>query len=133
MLAWESRSNFHPGPNAATSMQAWLLRIMHNAFISHIRRSKRRRMIAMKSDTKDDTADVECHDADQEIRVFVNEVETYMQRMAPDLRNAILAVKVDGMSYREAGIVLGVPESTIRSRLHVGRAQLKSFANEGCL
>jgi RNA polymerase sigma-70 factor, ECF subfamily len=40
---------------------------------------------------------------------------------APHYRDAVIAVDILGMSYREAGHWLGARESTITTRLHRGR------------
>ncbi len=46
-------------------------------------------------------------------------------RLDPDLRNALIATTVDGLSTREAAILLGVPQGTIKTRLSRARARLR--------
>jgi RNA polymerase sigma-70 factor (ECF subfamily) len=47
-----------------------------------------------------------------------------LQELTQPLREALVAVDVLGLSYREAARALGTREGTIMSRLHRGRGQI---------
>ncbi len=47
-----------------------------------------------------------------------------LQDISQPLREALVAVDIVGLSYREAAHVLGTKEGTIMSRLHRGRGQI---------
>ena len=47
-----------------------------------------------------------------------------LQDLSRPLREALVAVDIVGLSYREAAHVLGTKEGTIMSRLHRGRGQI---------
>jgi len=47
-----------------------------------------------------------------------------LAELTPPLREALVAVDVVGLSYREAARALGTKEGTIMSRLHRGRGQV---------
>ena len=47
-----------------------------------------------------------------------------LQELTQPLREALVAVDVLGLSYREAARALGTKEGTIMSRLHRGRGQI---------
>jgi RNA polymerase sigma-70 factor (ECF subfamily) len=47
-----------------------------------------------------------------------------LQGLSEPLREALVAVDVVGLSYREAARALGTKEGTIMSRLHRGRGQI---------
>lgn len=47
-----------------------------------------------------------------------------LQGLSVPLREAVVAVDVLGLSYREAARALGTKEGTIMSRLHRGRGQI---------
>lgn len=48
-----------------------------------------------------------------------------LQTLSPELRTALQATVVDGLSIREAAQLLGVSESAIKSRTHRARIQLR--------
>jgi RNA polymerase sigma-70 factor, ECF subfamily len=47
-------------------------------------------------------------------------------RLSPELRTAIEATVLDGLSYGEAAVLLGVPEGTLKSRCHRARIALRA-------
>jgi RNA polymerase sigma-70 factor (ECF subfamily) len=54
-----------------------------------------------------------------------NEVRKAMQSLPEEQREAVALVCVDGLAYREAAEVLGVPVGTLTSRLARGREALQ--------
>jgi RNA polymerase sigma-70 factor, ECF subfamily len=44
--------------------------------------------------------------------------------LPPDFRNALVAVDLVGLSYREAALLLGVPEATVTTRLYRARQRV---------
>ena len=48
-----------------------------------------------------------------------------LTRLSPELRAAIQATVLDGLSTAEAARLLGVPEGTVKSRCHRARIQLR--------
>ncbi len=55
------------------------------------------------------------------------EVEAAVATLNPKLREAFLAVEVLGLTYREAGAALEIPEGTVKSRVHHARAALVAW------
>jgi RNA polymerase sigma-70 factor (ECF subfamily) len=51
--------------------------------------------------------------------------EAALAGLAPEDRAAVLLVDAQGLGYRDAAEVLGVPEGTVASRLNRARAQLR--------
>jgi RNA polymerase sigma-70 factor (ECF subfamily) len=47
-----------------------------------------------------------------------------LQRLSPDLREAVILRDLQEMEYREIAEVLGIPEGTVKSRINRGRAEL---------
>ena len=43
---------------------------------------------------------------------------TAMSKLSNEHREAVILIELDGLSYEEAGAVLGVPAGTVKSRLH---------------
>ncbi len=50
--------------------------------------------------------------------------------LSPELRAAIEATVLDGLSTAEAAVVLGVPEGTVKSRCHRARQALRALLAE---
>ncbi|MBN0045139.1 RNA polymerase sigma factor [Streptomyces actuosus] len=46
-------------------------------------------------------------------------------RLSPELRAVLQATVVDGLSTREAAVVLGIPPGTVKTRAHRARKQLR--------
>jgi len=57
-------------------------------------------------------------------RQFEDRLREQVARLPEKLRSALLLSAVQGMDAREAGAILGIPEGTVRSRLHLARRQL---------
>jgi len=100
----------------------YLLQVLRNTFISGRRTAARRpRTDAIAEGSEPvDARSTARPDAALEAR----EVYTAIAALAPDFRDALVAVDLVGLSYREAGRLLGVKEATITSRLHRARAQV---------
>jgi RNA polymerase sigma-70 factor, ECF subfamily len=54
----------------------------------------------------------------------VVELQAEVARLSPALREALVLTQVVGLSYQEAGVVMGVPVGTVRSRVFRARAAL---------
>ncbi|MBB4939980.1 RNA polymerase sigma-70 factor (ECF subfamily) [Streptosporangium album] len=52
---------------------------------------------------------------------------TALARLSPDLRAAIQATVLDGLTTREASHLLGVPEGTVKTRVMRAKAQLRGY------
>ncbi len=104
---------FHGG-----DLRTWLFTILLNLDRNRRRGLSRRPVIAVIEDvdpaappTSDGTA---------------KDIERGLALMPPEQREALLLVTLEGMSYREAADVQGVPIGTIMSRLSRARAMLRS-------
>lgn len=49
-----------------------------------------------------------------------------LARLSPDLRAVVQATVLDGLTSREAGRLLGIPQGTVKTRLHRAKAQLRA-------
>jgi RNA polymerase sigma-70 factor (ECF subfamily) len=106
------------------SDRAYLLQALRNTFVSS-RRTASRRIVAI-----DPPPGFEAVDRSGARRpadaLEVREVFALIAGLADGFRDALVAVDVVGLSYAEAGTLLGVKEATItsrvyRARLHVAR------------
>jgi RNA polymerase sigma-70 factor, ECF subfamily len=51
-------------------------------------------------------------------------VQRALQKLSPELREAVVLRDLQDMDYREIATVLKVPEGTVKSRINRGRAEL---------
>jgi RNA polymerase sigma-70 factor, ECF subfamily len=92
----------------------WLFQVAHNAAIDALRAQARRDRLTR-------TAPLPSPPSDPHARA---EIADALARLSPKLRAALLVVEVLGLSYQEAGEVLGVPEGTVKSRVFQARERI---------
>lgn len=123
LRACERAETFRPGG----SVRAWLFAILHNQFVSGLRRD-RAEARAMNSLSAVAVSTVE---PPQELELRVAEVARRMAHL-PDSQRAVLhLVVIEGMSYQQAAHTLAVPIGTVMSRLARARAALREPAAPG--
>jgi RNA polymerase sigma-70 factor (ECF subfamily) len=57
-------------------------------------------------------------------------VKRAIAQMDPDFRTVLVLRDVEDLSYEEIGAITGLPEGTVKSRIHRGRAQLKALVEK---
>lgn len=100
----------------------YLLRVMRNTFVSRHRTASRRprtEPFAEGADPVEERPELQPGAALEARHVF-----TVISTLQPDFRDALIAVDVTGLSYREAGKLLGAKEATVTSRLYRARQQV---------
>lgn len=108
-------------------IRAWLFTILHNLFISQLRRAKAR----PSGETLDETHDaVMSARPDQDKRLYWRDLLRGLNKLPVEQRTVILLVSVEDLSYAEAASVLGVPIGTVMSRLARGRERLRQLIEE---
>jgi RNA polymerase sigma-70 factor (ECF subfamily) len=108
---------------AGTRLDAWMFRIMKNAWIDERRARSRRGRVVVADDEGGVSVAVDGAAA-QQARLEAAEVERAIAALPEDQRLAVALVLVEGLSYREAADVLEVPQGTLTSRLVRGRQAL---------
>lgn len=101
----------------------YLLRVLRNTHVSRLRQSGRRVVSVPLEDEAAGPADP----ADLRVPEFAFEVGELFAAIAalpPDACEAIVAVDVAGLSYREAAGALQVKEATLTTRLHRARRRV---------
>jgi RNA polymerase sigma-70 factor, ECF subfamily len=94
-----------------SDFMTWLLRIARNVTYDAQRSERRRR-------NRERSAMVERQPSEP---AAVREVAAAIESLPLQLREALLLVEIWGFAYAEAGEVLGVPEGTVKSRVHRAR------------
>ncbi len=100
----------------------YLLRVLRNTFISMRRTASRRPQTSAPPEVLDLVEDRTA--AQPERQVEMSAVYAAISELPPDFRDAVVAVDVIGLSYREAARALRVREATITTRLHRGRQRI---------
>lgn len=112
---------------------SWLYRIMTNAHIDLVRRKGRLRTLSLEQGGQDGNGTWEIADADAAPdRIFLQDqlaepVQQGLLAMKPEFRMAMLLADVEGMAYEEIAEVMRTSVGTVRSRIHRGRKQLRTF------
>ena len=101
---------------------AYLVKVLRNTMISRRRAEGRGPSTVPIAETAEpaDTAPASRPDEMAEVR----EVFAAIAALPADMRDALVAVDVAGLSYAEAGRLLGAKEATITTRLHRARGRV---------
>jgi len=115
--------------SAEGSFNTWLARVTRNLLIDHYRRTRQERVTdsieeqlpmleeeGAAASVRPDSA-VAGREASEILQVT-------LQKLSPDLREAVILRDLQEMEYREIAQVLGIPEGTVKSRINRGRAEL---------
>ncbi|MCU0694475.1 MAG: sigma-70 family RNA polymerase sigma factor [Polyangiaceae bacterium] len=57
-------------------------------------------------------------------------VQHAIAQLEPDFREALILRDVEDLSYEEIGQITGLPDGTVKSRIHRARAQLRAFIEQ---
>ena len=106
----------------------WLTSVTRNLLIDHYRRTRRDRL----TDSLDDEKSPAEHKASPARRPdelasaseLSAQVQSALQKISPELREAVILRDLQGLDYREIQQVLSVPEGTVKSRINRGRIEL---------
>ena len=100
----------------------YLLRVLRNTFISTRRAAARRPQATASPDALEFIEDPGA--SRPETRLELAELYEAVSQLPPDFRDAVVAIDIVGLSYREAARALRVREATITTRLHRGRQRI---------
>jgi len=119
-----------------TNLRAWLFRILTNSFINNYRKKQRsfeeedldeveemylyRRLGGLNSSALGMSAEDMLFE-----RLTADEVKDAVEALPTKYREVVLLADVQGFSYKEIAEILGIPDGTVMSRLHRGRAKLQ--------
>jgi RNA polymerase sigma-70 factor (ECF subfamily) len=120
-----------------TNMQAWLLRILINSYISDYRK-KRRQPVQHSTEelTEQRLVDAYTRSApaglrsaeDQALdRLPDNDIKSAMQALPQQFRYVVYYADIQGLPYRQIAAIMNTPTGTVASQLHRGRRQLRKL------
>ena len=105
-----------------TRIDSWLYRIAHNLWIDRVRSEKTRN--AARQNMLIQTEEATTAHNPAEDRLALRAVEKAMAELTDEQKVAISLVCIDGLTYREAADIMGVPIGTVMSRLSRARKEL---------
>jgi RNA polymerase sigma-70 factor (ECF subfamily) len=105
----------------AQDLRPWLLTIVHNTHVS-----RRRRAQVEAAGARELAAQaVPATPATQHQRVELGQTMSALMSLPEDQREALVLVAIDGLSYKDAAEILGLPMGTLMSRLARAREALR--------
>ncbi|MGH2788651.1 MAG: RNA polymerase sigma factor [Actinomycetota bacterium] len=107
---------FLPRYRGESKFSTWLFSIVRNCAMDELRRAGRRSVATRRARAGEAPLAT-----DPGTRIEVKEA---LAALPLDLREPVVMIDMFGMSYREVGAVLGIPEGTVKSRVHRARSTL---------
>ncbi len=114
ILAWRDL----PSLRDRARFDAWLYRLLIRTCYRHLRSSRRWAANVIElAEIRASAPESTIHDRDALERAF--------RRLSAEKRSAIVLHHVTGFGFNEVSQVLGIPEGTVRSRIHYGLRELR--------
>jgi RNA polymerase sigma-70 factor (ECF subfamily) len=111
------------------TFSTWLTRVARNHLVDHYRRTKRDRVTSSLDD--EESSEVEARPSPEgspmagvESRERRQLLQDGLNKLSPDLREAVILRDLQDLDYEEIARVLGVPQGTVKSRINRGRLEL---------
>ena len=117
------------------AFMTWVTTVTRNLLVDHFRKGKYDRVTDSLDATPGNQEDglsigeqLEDQGSSPEQRVRSQEaqkmVQAALQKLSPELREAVILRDLQDLDYKEIAIVLKVPEGTVKSRINRGRTEL---------
>jgi RNA polymerase sigma-70 factor (ECF subfamily) len=114
--AWKSRGGYQTGRGE----RAWLASILRRRVVDRWRRRTLPTVLG-----GDFATDTEVAPVDPLADEFTDEMQRALQRLAPELKEALLLVVVGELTHQEVADLLGTPLGTVLSRVSRARERLR--------
>jgi RNA polymerase sigma-70 factor (ECF subfamily) len=115
LRAIRHRRNFQDG----TNLEAWLFTILRNDYLSGLRKRKRE-----VEDTDGSYVAKLVSIPEQPGRLDFQDFHAALNKLPADMRQAVMLIGAEGMSYEQAAEALNVAVGTVKSRVNRARAKL---------
>ena len=110
------------------AFSTWLSRVARNHLVDHYRRARKDRVT---SSLEDELPEAEQGPSQQmeptgqvESRERREVLQLALDKLSPDMREAVILRDLHDLDYEEIALVLGVPQGTVKSRINRGRLEL---------
>ncbi|MCK8786492.1 sigma-70 family RNA polymerase sigma factor [Roseomonas sp. NAR14] len=114
-----SQAQFVPG----TSLRAWTFTILRNTYYEQHRRRRRETARIQQGAPVEEAAEGAAL-TQQEAHADLRDLGRALRTLSPTLREALVLVGAQGLSYEEAATVCQVPAGTMKARVSRARAAL---------
>lgn len=112
--------------SVAGSWSAWILRVARNAIVDHYRRKGRAPEVA------DDVAEAGAVEPAREREGLLRSFRAFVHALPPEQREAVLLTEYEGLSQKQLADRLGIPVSTVKSRVQRGKKRLARALRDCC-
>jgi RNA polymerase sigma-70 factor (ECF subfamily) len=114
-----------------SALSTWLLGIALNRVRNHLNRSPERRFNHVSDDLLGDHASLTTDPSiDFERRELLAVVRQGLDQLPAELREALIFVSLEQLSYQETAALLAIPTGTAKSRVNRARCQLVLYLHE---
>ena len=117
------------------AFMTWVTTVTRNLLVDHLRKGKYDRVtdsleatsggqengLTLGEQLEDQSVSPEQHVQSQQVQKMVHEG---LQKLSPELREALILRDLQDMDYKEIAQVLKIPEGTVKSRINRGRTEL---------
>jgi len=129
---YRTMATYEPGKG---SFNTWLTTLTRNMLVDHFRRTRQERLTdsmdaapagdehapTLSERIEDEAPSPHAKLASKETQKMVQQA---LQKVSPDLREAVILRDLQDMDYKDIALTLKVPEGTVKSRINRGRAEL---------
>lgn len=117
------------------AFMTWVTTVTRNLLVDHFRKTRQDRVTDSLDTPQSEQEDAmpigeripdrgPAPDTKVQSREAKEAVHEALQKLSPDLREAVILRDLQDMDYKEIATVLRVPEGTVKSRINRGRAEL---------
>lgn len=119
-----------------SSLSTWIYKITMNVCNTLYEKNKKKNEKVFSVQNDDEENDIDIVDTDKNVQKEVHKELIYEKIMEiieklPEKERLLIKLRdIDGLPYGEIAEILGIPEGTVKSRLHSAREKLKKYLEE---
>ncbi len=129
---YRTLSTYSPEKGAFST---WIMTMTRNLLVDHFRKSKQDRVTdSLDAGVTEEEDSITLGDRIQDGKPSADDrierretqqmVQKAIQKLSPELREAVILRDLQDMDYKEIAVALKVPEGTVKSRINRGRMEL---------
>lgn len=123
LAVWRSAGSYTPRPGDDDA-GAWLWTIAIRQLISQLRKRSNRWIAESEPEPYETVGDASAEDTVL-LNIEHGPLGAALHDLSPELRSAIQATVLDGLTVREAAEILQIPEGTVKTRVMRAKARLR--------